>query len=248
MPVANPAAALGEAVGKLIENDIFEAIRDMAIPLGYTIGPERMTNGEGNTFQIDCVVKDSSNRPVVIVDPKYLRYTKHNRDKGSWLCVAHYNLRKAFPSIRKSITILSGRWTSASKALIRGFGIEIFEIPFKTLVEVLSAHGVPFDWHEKDRATARRAWEIYQTLTEEQLEAIAGAITQGIKPKVVQSVEHTLTTEVAVAKEITDVELLLKTSHDEFVFSRFNTIVGATKYLLDLVADIPDVSRKLKLG
>lgn len=247
MLVANPGSALGEAVGKLIERDVTQAIRNMATPLGYSVGPERMTNGEGNRFQIDCVVKDATARPVVIADPKYLRYTKHNRDKGSWLCVAHHNLRKAYPSIRKSITILSGRWSAGSKALIRGFGIEIFEIPFDTPVEVLADYGVPFDWHEKDRETARKAWDIYQTLTEEELKAIAREITKDVKPKVVHSVEHTLTTEIVTVKEVTDIELLLKTSHDEFIFSRFDTIVDATKYLLNLVADIPDISERLKL-
>lgn len=108
MFVANPASALGEAVGKLIERNVTQAIRNMAAPLGYSVGPERMTNGEGNRFQIDCLVKDASGRPVVIADPKYLRYTKHNRDKGSWLCVAHHNLRKAYPSIpSESLSLFS---------------------------------------------------------------------------------------------------------------------------------------------
>ncbi|MBI4332849.1 MAG: hypothetical protein HY673_16395 [Chloroflexi bacterium] len=108
MPVSNPAAALGEAVGKLIEKHITAAVASSVAAMGYTAGPKRLKNGSGNVYQIDCVVASEDGSPIVIVDPKYIRYKKHNRDKGSWLCVAHYNLRKSHPTIRKSVAILSG--------------------------------------------------------------------------------------------------------------------------------------------
>ena len=70
--------------------------------------------GTGNVYQIDAVIYHADDRPIVIIDPKYIRYTKHNRDKGSWLCVAHYNLRKTHHSIRKSLAVLAGRWPEPS--------------------------------------------------------------------------------------------------------------------------------------
>jgi hypothetical protein len=117
--VSNAASALGEAVGKLIEEAIVEGLREEVQRRNHTIRAAKLTNGSGNTYQIDAVVFDEEDNPVIIIDPKYIRYTKHNRDKGSWLCVAHYNLRKTYPTIRKSIAVLAGRWSAPSKSLIR---------------------------------------------------------------------------------------------------------------------------------
>lgn len=149
MPVSNPAAALGEAVGKLVEKTITSAVAAVTAPMGYKAGPERLINGSKNVYQIDCVVSSSSGTTVVIVDPKYIRYKKHNRDKGSWLCVAHYNLRKSHPTIRKSIAILSGRWSAPSIQMIKSFGVEVHELPFEQMVRTLSSRGVDFEWERR---------------------------------------------------------------------------------------------------
>ena len=164
--VSNAASALGEAVGKLIETAIVEGLREEVESRNHTIRPARLTNGSGNTYQIDAVVFDAEENPIIIIDPKYIRYTKHNRDKGSWLCVAHYNLRKTYPTIRKSIAVLAGRWSAPSKSLIRSFGVEILEVPFQEIVEALVSYGIVFDWPEKDRVTPRQAWEAYDALAE----------------------------------------------------------------------------------
>ena len=116
--VSNPSSALGEAVGKVFESAVIECLREEVEARGYAIRPARLTNGTGNTYQIDAVIFDHDENPVVIIEPKYIRYTKHNRDKGSWLCTAHYNLRKTFPTIRKSIAVLGGRWSNPSQRLM----------------------------------------------------------------------------------------------------------------------------------
>jgi hypothetical protein len=144
-------------VGKLFEMAIIEGLREEVEARNHTIRPAKLTNGSGNSYQIDAVVFDDSGNPIIIIDPKYIRYTKHNRDKGSWLCVAHYNLRKTYPSIRKSIAVLGGRWSAPSKGLIRSFGVEILEVPFDKIAGVLAGRGIDFDWQESDRATARAA-------------------------------------------------------------------------------------------
>lgn len=127
---ANPAAALGEAAGKLFEAAVLNVLQPVAQRRGFTVDPERLVNGTGNTYQIDAVVSDAEQSPVIIVDPKYIRYTKHNRDKASWLCTAHYNLRKSYPTLRKSVAVLGGRWSNPSIALMQSFGVDILTVPF----------------------------------------------------------------------------------------------------------------------
>lgn len=103
MPVSNSAAALGEAVGKLIESRITSTVAVATVPKGYLAGPERLVNGSKNVYQIDCVVSSPNGTPVVIVDPA----KKHNRRKGSvFTLVDHhgasfclsYNLKWEIPA------------------------------------------------------------------------------------------------------------------------------------------------------
>lgn len=238
--MANPGAALGQQVGKLIERQITQRIREISEPRGFTVEAKTLTNGARNKYQIDCVVSDESGNPVIIVDPKFLRYTKHNRDKGSWLCTAHYSLRKTFPTVRKSITVLSGNWSAPSVNLIQSFGIEVYQIPFATLVNSLLARGITFAWHEKDTITPGLAWPRFQSLTSNQLRQIAEEVTTNVLPAVLQSVETTLDTDLtAIQRRVSTVEVLIKTTHDEFLLRSYTSVRDAMQALLNLLEDRP---------
>lgn len=240
--MANLGAALGQAIGKLVEEKITTAISRAAEQRGYTAKAKRLRNGQGNQYKIDCVVSDAGNNPVIIVDIKYIRYKKHNRDKGSWLCTAHYNLRKTFPTIRKSLTVLFGSWSSPSKALIRNFGIEIHEVSFPHLVSVLDSRGIDFDWPEADSLTPRKAWDAFLQLDYVERAAIGAEIVGPILKNVVTSVETTLDTDlVTMQRRVQEVELLLKTSHDEFLLYSYPSVSEAVNQLVRLLTDRPDI-------
>ena len=245
--VANPASAMGEAVGKLFETAIVEGLREEVEARNHTIRAARLRNGSGNTYQIDAVIFDASDNPVIIIDPKYLRYTKHNRDKGSWLCVAHYNLRKTFPTIRKSIAVLGGRWSAPSKGLIQSFGVEILEVPFDKISNVMASRGIDFDWQESDRATARAAWETYETIDDEERGKIAVEMTSDILEQLKSDVILVLETDMsAIPHRISEVEVLLKTDQNEMVLLRFGSIANTLQAMAQLVSDRPDINELLR--
>lgn len=143
----NYASALGEAVGKLIEARMADLLTPVAESYGYYYdrggtrpGVRRgktlaLANASGIRYRIDGVIEDAERQPIVLLESKYLRYQKHNRDKASWTCVAHYNLHKNFPTVRKSIALLTGRWTAQSKSLMTSFGIELHEVPFDHIAD-----------------------------------------------------------------------------------------------------------------
>ena len=245
--VSNPASALGEAVGKLFESAVIEGLRKNVEARGYTIRPARLTNGTGNSYQIDAVVFDGDENPVIIIDPKYIRYTKHNRDKGSWLCTAHYNLRKTYPTIRKSIAVLAGRWSEPSKALIHSFGVEILEVPFDGMVSVLGEYGVSFAWAEKDRDTPRAAWEHFAGLDEDAHSAIATDLTGSIIEQLNTAVTQVLDADIeSLPTRISGVEVLLKTDRDEMVLLTFDSVASSLQAMARLVSDRPDISDLLE--
>lgn len=152
--MANPASALGEAIGKSVEREIQSIIRRAVFPYGLRVdtgGPRKekrkgvkllLVNETGNEYQIDTIVEDKNGQPLILVESKYLRYKKHNRDKASWTCVAHFKLRTTYPTIKKSIAVLMGNWSAPSRKLMEAFGVEVIEIPFKQMVEVLQRYGI----------------------------------------------------------------------------------------------------------
>ena len=245
--VSNAASALGEAVDKLMEAAIVEGLRAEGESRGHTIRSARLTNGSGNAYQIDAVIFDGAGNPVIIIDPKYIRYTKHNRDKGSWLCVAHYNLRKTYPTIRKSIAVLAGRWSAPSQSLIRSFGVEIMEIPFTDIVAALARYAIPFDWPEKDRDTPRRAWETYEGLDAAARRGAADAITADVVARLKAEVAQVLETDLnLLPQRISEGEILLKTDRDEMLLLRFDTAAAALAAMAQFVADRPDIGGLLQ--
>ena len=195
--VSNAASALGEAVGKLFEEAVRSGLEDVATARGCAIRPERLWDSTGNDYQINLVVFDADDKPVIIIDTKYIRYIKHNRDKGSWLCVAHSSLRKTYPTIRKSIAVLSGRWSGKSKTLIHSFGVETLEVPFAYMVSVLREYGVDFAWAEKDRETPRIAWGRFMMLDDEAQAAIGSDLTEGIIEELRAAVAQVLDADIA---------------------------------------------------
>lgn len=256
--IASPGSALGEAIGKLIEIEISNTVKEVAGKYGlYTdTGGSRpdkrsgiklsMINSSGNEYQLDTVVENREGKPLITVESKYLRYKKHNRDKASWTCTALYSLRKTYPSIRKSIAVLCGNWSKPSKALLKTFGVEVHEVPFSRIVEVLKKHQIAFDWNEKDREAAKRAWKTYSTLDYDTTQSISKELTKDIVPAIKESVEHTITADPNKPKEISEVEVLIKTTHEEYFTTTFPAVHQAIKYLLELQtgkSDVRDVLR-----
>ena len=169
--ISNPASAIGEAVGHIIENQLkvlIESISrkhgDRLVSSGDNSKKLLMKDHWDNQYDIDMVIEDSCRNPLVLLESKYLRYKKHMRDKGSWICVAHSNLRDTYPTIRSCVAVLIGDWTKGAKNLLASHDITILEIPFTHVSEVLAKYGVEFRWKEKEREKAVEAWEAFSKI------------------------------------------------------------------------------------
>ena len=241
----NPASALGEAAGKLFESGVMQCLTPVVSDFQHTVSASRLKNGSENTYQIDAVVFDSEDQPIIIVDPKYIRYTKHNRDKASWLCTAHYNLRKTYPTLRKSIAVLGGRWSKPSRSLLNSFGVEILEVPFDHFCEVLNEFDVKFDWHEKDRDTPVASLYEFQKLQPQQLNTIAENLVEPVSSRLSDSVSQVLSTSLAnVPHHVESVEILIKTDQNEMLLQQHGNIreaIGALSSMLPAQTDISDM-------
>jgi hypothetical protein len=254
----NPASALGESIGHLIEAEVQSLVSKTTTDLEcyVDIGGKRegkrkgkkllLVNDTGNQYQIDTVVEDKNSNPLVLIECKYIRYKKHNRDKASWTCVAHYKLRTTYPTVRKSIAVLIGDWTEPSKRLMRSFGVDIIEIPFSHLSDILAKHGVIFRWKENDSDTPAWSLKKFAALSNDEKQQIA-IECMGLKANdLVEMVRKAILSTEIVIRNVSKVELLLKTNQDEFVLKKFDDLPEAITYMVSLTGQKKDIGNILK--
>ena len=247
--IANPGSTLGEAVGALVEKEVNRLMRPIAEENGcvyVTAGrPDPRTgrntklllqDDSGTKFQIDSVIANPQMQPLVLIESKYIRYKKHNRDKGSWICTAHYGLRRAYPSVRQSIAVLAGSWSAPSKAMMRSFDATLFEVGFPRIVNTLADYGIAFDWGEKERDKAMEAWLRWQELRESDYDEMARKLLSEIEPELHETLRVTLDTKIP--REIREIEVTLETNLGETRRFVFATIAEAIDFLETLDVEV----------
>lgn len=246
--VANPGSTLGEAIGALIEREVNRLLRPMAEEndcVYLSVGRPNPKTGRatklllhdaaGNAYNIDSVIANARMQPLILIESKYIRYKKHNRDKGSWICTAHYSLRRTFPTVRKSIAVIAGSWSASSKAMMESFDVSLFEVGFSHIADTLMKYGVDFRWEEKDRDKAMAAWLAWSQLTEEQFNLIAQELLVSIESHLRQSLSETLDT--ATPREVRGIEVVIETNLGESRRYNFDSIAEAIQFLDDFDAE-----------
>jgi len=254
----NYASKLGEAAGHAVEAEVQRIIQEVVEPHGLyvDVGGARpgkrtgkkllMVNDTGTEYQIDLAVENKAGDPLILVESKYIRYKKHNRDKASWTCGAHYKLRTTYPSVRKSVAVLMGQWSEPSKKLMNSFGVELVVIPFSHLVKVLGEYGIEFDWPEDDNKIAKRSWAKWEKLADVTKREIAQKILEPQAKAIRKLVLDAIQAEDVPVKNIEKVECLLQTAQGEYFVKKFKSAKDAAIYLLGLTRDADNVQGLLK--
>ena len=193
--VANPGSTLGEAVGATMEREVNRLLHPLAAENGcvfLSAGKPDPRTGAATTlyledefktrYKVDSVIANVRIQPLVLVESKYIRYTKHNRDKGSWIANTHSNLRRAYPTVRQSLAILAGSWSAPAKAMIQSADTVVFDVGFERVADTLAQYGIDFRWGDKERGKAHEAWSVWQSLTDADYDAIGYAFLSDIEP------------------------------------------------------------------
>ena len=247
--VTNGGSAIGEAIGSYMESVVQEYIADFLEDYQCHFlketGRNPLTNKEskklllydqfGNAYNIDGVITNESMQPLVLLESKYIRYKKHNRDKGSWICNAHSAIRKRYPSIRASIAVLAGSWSSSSLAMIESYGVNVFLIPFNYISSLLARKGINFEWAENDYDSALKAWNQYSCLSEEEKKGIAYDMVDSIKENLFSVLRNIL--DDNIARELQKVVVEIFTTKGETKRYVFESKEEAVEYLNNLIID-----------
>lgn len=246
--VMNPGSALGEAIGANMETALNEYLQVFVADFNchlVSTGPAHPLTGKhkklllydnfGTAYNIDAVIANEAMQPLIVIEYKYIRYKKHNRDKGSWLCTAHSAIRRRYSSIRSSIAILAGNWSGSSMAMMRSHDINLFLIPFENIVDLLRKKDIEFDWGEKDRNVAVNSWNRYCMLSaEEQLE-IGKEMIDLVKPDLESTIHQIL--DDSIPRSVDRISVEVHTNLGEVKRFEFKTIDEAMKFLEDFGFD-----------
>lgn len=244
--VTNGGSAIGEAIGHYMEIVVQQYIEDfleeypchVLRETGYN--PITRKNSKklllydsfGNDYNIDGIITNESMQPLVLLESKYIRYKKHNRDKGSWICNAHSAIRKRYPSIRASVAVLAGSWSKTSLLMIQSYDVNYFLIPFEFISELLREKDIDFNWGEKEYSKALLAWRKYEQLSEDEKMDIATKMVDSIKDNLFETLRTVL--DDSIPREISKVIIEIKTSKGETMRISFDSSEEAIEYLESL--------------
>ena len=247
--VSNGGSAIGEAIGQYMEAVVQEYIGDFLNPYPCQfvtkIGRNPITGRElkklllsdsyGTPYQIDGVITTESMQPLVLIESKYIRYKKHNRDKGSWICQAHTAIRQRFKSIRGSVAILAGSWSKASLLMISNSDVNYFVIPLEFITQLFAEKGVDIAWEESERDRALAAWYRYEALPESEKLDIAHKMVDSIKAPLFETLAALL--DDTKPREVRRIVIEIKTSRGEVQRIPFESREEAIDFLKNLDLD-----------
>lgn len=246
--VQNPGSALGEAIGAHMELALNKYLSELVSEYSCHLvtkgqpNPKTKKNTKlllydnfGTAYNIDGVIANESMQPLILLEYKYIRYKKHNRDKGSWLCTTHSAIRRRYNSVRSSIAILAGSWSGSSVAMMKSHDINIFIIPFDKITALLKKYKIKFDWGEKDRDIAKESWQKYNALTERQKLEIAKRMINEIKPDLETVIESTL--DNSTKREVERVTIEIHTNIGEVKTFEFPSVEAALDFLEDFTIE-----------
>ena len=241
--IQNPGSALGEAIGAQMESALNRLLDRIANEQGchfVSKGVRKTKGGKvqkklllsdkfGTNYNVDSVIANEKMQPLILIESKYIRYTKHNRDKGSWVCTAHPALRRRYSSIRSSVAVLAGSWSRSSLAMMKSYDINFFIIPFEKICEFLAAYNVDFNWGEKDREKAVIAWRQYNKLRNVERARIGQAMVDLVKREVEQLILKIL--DDTIDRQVDKVLIELRSNIGEVKAYEFTTVEEAIEFL-----------------
>ena len=122
--------------------------------------------------------------------------------------------------------------------------MEILEVPFEQMVEILGGYGIAFDWPEDNRGEiASESLQLFNSLEEEVRMEIAMDLTRDISEDLRIAVSDVLDADISnLPARISGVEMLLKTNREELILRSFDSVADSLQYMLSLVSDRPDVT------
>ena len=242
----NHGSAIGEAIGSTIEKALHKSLSKICTDLNFeliTTGSSKqesrsstkkllISDEEGVKYNLDGIVVNSRRQPIILLESKWIRYKKHNRDKGSWIANSHREIKKRYPTIRGSLALLAGEWSKPSLEMLEQAQITVIRIEFDEVANRLLKDGIDIRWEEKDRSKSEKAWLKFQKLDYDQINSIGSDLI-----KLVQTELETFMEVISKPRQVFNLSSLsisIEESGGWLRSRRFNSVDDAINFLKNI--------------
>lgn len=183
----------------------------------------------GGKHALDGIIANESMEPIIIFECKYLPYKNRQQEITAQICTAHSAVRRRYHSIRSSIAVLAGSWSGSSIAMMKSNDINIFQIPFSHIVDLLRARQIDFAWGEKEKEKAYQAWNSYNQLSPIEQQQIGEEMIAIIRDPLVLLVEKIL--DDKAKREVEKVVIEIISNLGEVKIFEFDSVEEAVDFL-----------------
>jgi len=191
----SPASSLGQWIGALVSKGTTLVLRD--ILKGYSDyslmkpdkGKKRTTliNIRGQNKEIDDVIVNGDNEPVIISESKWLKDARHLNDKGAWVALLP-EVKQANETVKGAISILAGPWDAGNNIEALGKVVRVVPITIKEVYRLLSEHGIDIEINEErntylhPKETLADLLTFFQSKAKSKVDAISSLGLELVEP------------------------------------------------------------------
>ncbi|MCD6592585.1 hypothetical protein J7L00_00655 [Candidatus Bathyarchaeota archaeon] len=155
----------------------YRALKKILAPFNPLID-EKWKDKSGIEHEIDFVIGTKTN-PLILIDSKYIKYTKHAREKVNEIFMKLTSIKESYLSVNMLIAVLAGSFTNDALKTLETRGVHVFHIPFKRVAMNLRRFGVIIDWPESDTSTPEATWKRLVSMSESEKDELGDAFFDG---------------------------------------------------------------------
>lgn len=122
-----------------------------------------------------------------------------------------------------------GSWSKPSKRLLQSFEVDLFEVAFDEICNVLEEFGINYRWAEKDRVQAETSWRKFNALSTAQRRRIGQKLIAGIHDALRASLQSAL--DESVPRKIKLVKVVIRSNRGETNSFVFDDLKAAVTFL-----------------
>jgi hypothetical protein len=238
--MASPASALGQKIGETFDEAVLRLLKKYVDKLGFALlKPEEgkklvhLTPIHGISKQVDHVIVEKGRRdPLVVVEIKWLKDSRHIYDKGGWIGGMEKILYQN-PTVRGAMAVLAGYWSPRILQQIQ-YSRHITAIVMATTDEVYSIfarYGVTIDIDKRRNAIANPAEALaqFEALTGEERAKLGDEIVEGKSHQLFLALRSSLTPVDELSVE--SIEVVLRTNQGNILRQAFTSPEQARNFV-----------------
>lgn len=146
------ASSLGQWIGSIVSDGVSIVWEEILIEYEeyLLMQPERgqkqtyLFNTRGQKKEVDDIICDKKNNPIVISESKWLKDARHLNDKGAWVALMS-EIKQQNNTVKGAISILAGPWNSGGNMDALNQVVRVILINTDDVYAILNKFGIEIE-------------------------------------------------------------------------------------------------------